>query len=150
MNDSYGERGSIIIQQLLYTMFPLEKLSDNLFKPLNAAEFIQRVLLPETGLQLIKEDQSCGDEKALETMRDSALYGIGMFPDLGDKDKIHTAIVEERAKKRRKEIAQEESEVIDLDGDDEYSWDIEDIRPPPSSLTGTSVGSSPLSAKRRK
>lgn len=144
--DSYGERGSVIIQQLLYSMFPPETLSDDVFRPLNSAEFIQRVLLPETGLQLIKEDRSCSEDEALMTMRASADYGMGMFPDLGDKDMTRTAIVEARARKRRKEIEREESGVFDLDGSDS-----EVSAPPNSSFTPTTTGSSPIaSAKRRK
>ena len=131
-------------------MFPPEKLSDGAFEPLNEAEFIQRVLLPETGLQLIKEDRECGDVEALRTMRDSAIYGMSMFPDLGEKDEVRTAIVEDRARKRRKEIEREESGHFDLDGDSEERWDAEKVIPPTSSFTETSTGSSPLSAKRRK
>ena len=144
---SYGERGSVIIQQLLYSMFPPESLSSAVFKPLNSTEFLQRVLLPEAGLQLIIEDQICEEEEALFTMRASTMYGMGMFPDIGDKDEVRAKIVEKRAKKRRKEIAREvTNRSIQSDGDD--TWDIDDVGPPTSSLTTT--GSSPLSSKKHK
>jgi hypothetical protein len=143
------------MQQLLYTYFPPESLTSSAtsFDPLNPAEFIQRVLLPETALRLIMEDRSCEEEEALTVMRGSAMYGVGMFPDLGDKDQVRTAIVEARARKRRKEIAREESGEFELDGGEHAGqWDIDDIGPPPnSSFTATtSTGSSPLSVKRLK
>jgi RTC4-like domain len=131
-------------------MFPPERLPDNIFKPLNAAEFIQRVLLPETGLQLIKGDFSCGEEEALEIMRSSAIYGMGMFPDLGERDAIRTAIVEARARKRRKEIAREESGIFNQSDDDDETWDTEAVGPPSSSSTTTTIGSSSISTKKWK
>lgn len=95
------------------------------------------------------DDNTCDEERALETMRKSAIYGMRMFPDLGDKDNVRTAIIEARARKRRKEIAREGiEEHTDLEVG---AWEIDEIGPPPSSLTATtSSGSSPLSAKRRK
>ncbi|KAK6984200.1 RTC4-like domain-containing protein, partial [Favolaschia claudopus] len=76
----YGEKGSLIIHQTLYTMFA-ESTNKSLVKPLSVREFIGSVLVPEVGVRLIMVDMSLGMEGAAAVMRESAEYGVAMFPD---------------------------------------------------------------------
>ncbi|KAF8449346.1 RTC4-like domain-containing protein [Boletus edulis BED1] len=115
----YGEQGSVIIHQTLFDLFPPSTFDATLIAPLAPAEFIQRVLVPEAGWRLIAQDLCVDMEDAIVTLRDSAQYGVAMFPDTGenkrkgvngDDDEMGVAdqIVMERARARRKELAEEE------------------------------------------
>ncbi|KAJ7270080.1 RTC4-like domain-containing protein [Mycena haematopus] len=128
----YGELGSAIIHQTLYDMFPLDTIDPDLVDPLTPNEFIQRILVPEVGMRLVMtdmdlilDDQS-DKQKAVAVLRESASYGVAMFPEDGGESggvsgKTHTGddeeamgvaeqIVMERARKRRKELEIEEGE----------------------------------------
>ncbi|TFK25106.1 hypothetical protein FA15DRAFT_372634 [Coprinopsis marcescibilis] len=122
----YGELGSMIIYQTLVDMFPPSSYEVEKITPLGPEEFMQRILVPEVALRLIMEDRSLkgesGKKAALQVLRDSATYGVQMFPsDAGEEDAETSRgnkhgegiaagelIVMERAKKRRKEIEEEE------------------------------------------
>ncbi|TRM65403.1 RTC4-like domain-containing protein [Schizophyllum amplum] len=77
----YGEQGAAIITQTLYSMFPMDIIDPDKVAPIGPGEFLQRVLLPEAGLRLIEEDRGLGQADALRTLRESAKYGVAMFPD---------------------------------------------------------------------
>ncbi|KXN87681.1 hypothetical protein AN958_08318 [Leucoagaricus sp. SymC.cos] len=135
----YGELGSIIIQQTLLNMFPLDFFDPKTISPFTANEFIQRILVPEVALRLIMEDRKLkgliGAETALQVLRDSTAYGVTMFPEdsgegTGAKSTEKTGgvgvgdrIVMERARKRRKEI--EEGGEIEALFDDDKGSEIE-------------------------
>ncbi|KAG5643883.1 hypothetical protein DXG03_009513 [Asterophora parasitica] len=124
----YGELGSVIIHQTLYDLFPLANIDPNLVSPLTANEFVQRILVPEVGVQLIMEDMGMEESQvgdAVKVLRESANYGVAMFPadegEEGDDSKgagemgVADQIVMERARKRRKElegVEQEEEEQM--------------------------------------
>ncbi|KAJ7574386.1 RTC4-like domain-containing protein [Mycena floridula] len=122
----YGELGSVIILQTLYNLFPLDSLNPAHVQPLNPSEFMQRILVPEVALRLIMEDQnlsgSKGHRDAVKILRDSATYGVAMFPEDegesgGDRKKnkgdmgVADKMVMDRARRRRKELDQEEEEA---------------------------------------
>ncbi|KAH7920529.1 hypothetical protein BV22DRAFT_1133001 [Leucogyrophana mollusca] len=117
----YGELGSVIIHQTLYNLFPPSSFDASLIVPLTPAEFIQRILVPEAALELIMEDLCIDRDEALVTLRESAQYGVAMFPDTaisegkvagaeGEDEEMGVAdqIVMERARVRRMELEQEE------------------------------------------
>ncbi|KAJ7030004.1 RTC4-like domain-containing protein [Mycena alexandri] len=127
----YGELGSVIIHQTLYDMFPLTNIDPVLVDPLTPNEFIQRILVPEVGMRLVIEDMDLDSEdrtdkkRAVAVLRDSASYGVAMFPEDGgdwagvsgkknreDDEAMGVAdlMVMERARKRRKELEIEERE----------------------------------------
>jgi hypothetical protein len=111
---------------MLYTMFPLASIHPSLTHPLTPNEFYQRILIPQVGLLLIREDLNVSTENALNTMRDSVAYGVAMFPVDSDleapgsewdgevlrEDRLGIAdkIMLERARKRRVELDAEEGE----------------------------------------
>ena len=116
---SYGEQGSVIIHQTLFDLFPPSTFDSSLIAPLAPAEFIQRILVPEAAVRLIAQDLCADIDDAIVTLRESAQYGVAMFPDTGenkrrgagaDDDEMDVAdqIVMERARARRKELAEEE------------------------------------------
>lgn len=89
----------------------------SLISPLTPAEFIQRVLVPEAATRLIAQDLNQSIEEATITLRESAQYGVAMFPDadskraaVDDDDEMGVAdqIVMERARARRRELQEEE------------------------------------------
>ncbi|KAL1748146.1 RTC4-like domain-containing protein [Schizophyllum fasciatum] len=110
----YGEQGAAIITQTLYSMFPMDLIDPETVAPLSAGEFLQRVLLPEAGLRLIAEDRGRGARDALRTLRESARYGVAMFPDdagVGGRaggQRVADGIVRARAARRRQQIEAEE------------------------------------------
>ncbi|KIM88166.1 hypothetical protein PILCRDRAFT_814082 [Piloderma croceum F 1598] len=125
----YGELGSVIIHQTLYGLFPPSSFDPTLIAPLTPPEFIQRILVPEAAVGLILEDRRLNPqnekhkEKAVKILRESAAYGVAMFPDAdtnvgasgkGRKDEedwvmgVGDEIVRERARMRRKELEEEE------------------------------------------
>ncbi|KAF8208628.1 RTC4-like domain-containing protein, partial [Mycena galopus ATCC 62051] len=75
----YGELGSAIIHRVLYSLFASET-SPDLVQPLTVREFIGRILVPEVGMRLIMQDKSLDMESAVRVMRESASYGVSMFP----------------------------------------------------------------------
>ncbi|KAJ8695066.1 hypothetical protein PTI98_007685 [Pleurotus ostreatus] len=83
----YGEQGSNIIHQSLYSLFPPSSIDPSSVAPLSPNEFISRVLVPEVAIALIMEDRrSKGDKgraEAVKILRDSAAYGVAMFPEDG-------------------------------------------------------------------
>jgi hypothetical protein len=125
---SYGELGSVIIHQTLYGLFPPSSFDPTLIAPLTPPEFIQRILVPEAAAGLILEDRRLDPqnekhkEKAVKILRESAAYGVAMFPDADTnvgasgkerKDEdwvmgVGDEIVRERARMRRKELEEEE------------------------------------------
>ncbi|KAJ7503057.1 RTC4-like domain-containing protein [Mycena galericulata] len=131
----YGELGSVIIHQTLYDMFPLATVDSDLVDPLTPNEFIQRILVPEVGMRLVIEDMSLdvndrSDKKrAVAVLRESASYGVAMFPEDGgegagvsgkrqngaeDAMGVADLMVMERARRRRKELEIEEREEDEM------------------------------------
>jgi len=110
MGISYGELGSMILHQTLYNMFPPSSIDPQSITPLAPQEFIQRILVPEAALTLIMEDTGEDQVKAVQTMRESAGYGVAMFPDTSEGPGIGAGedIVLERARARRRELEDEE------------------------------------------
>ncbi|KAJ7435749.1 hypothetical protein FB451DRAFT_959645, partial [Mycena latifolia] len=113
----YGEVGSHIIVNILYDMLPPKTIDADLVKPLTPEQFLLQILLPEVGMRLIVQDLSLNlkipadKEKAVGVMRDSAVYGVTMFPlDETDSPNAGEEIVIERAQQRRREIEIEERE----------------------------------------
>ncbi|KAG6330683.1 hypothetical protein ID866_8406 [Astraeus odoratus] len=118
----YGEQGSVIIHQTLFNLFPPSSFDSSHIAPLTPAEFIQRVLVPEAAARLIAQDLCIDMDDAIATLRESAQYGVAMFPDAGvssgakgavadeDDEEMGVAdqIVMERARARRKELEEEE------------------------------------------
>ena len=82
--------------------------------PFTPPAFIQRVLVPETAVRMIMEDLGQDYREAVKTLRDSARYGVAMFPDNNNSPgTAGEAIVKERAKARRREIEEEEATEIE-------------------------------------
>ncbi|KAK7057639.1 RTC4-like domain-containing protein [Favolaschia claudopus] len=128
----YGELGSMIIHQTLYDMFPLSSIDPDLVSPLTPNEFIQRILVPEVGMRLVMEDMDLNQDRrtdkkrAVAVLRESASYGVAMFPADGGEwggvsgkklaggdaggARLAEQMVMERARKRRKELEIEEGE----------------------------------------
>ena len=107
---SYGELGSMILHQTLYNMFPPSSFDAQSIAPLTAQDFIQRILVPEAALALIMEDTGQDRIQAIRTMRESAGYGVAMFPDTSEGPGVGAGedIVLERARVRRRELFDEE------------------------------------------
>jgi hypothetical protein len=111
-------------------MFPLTAVDPDLVDPLTPNEFIQRILVPEVGMRLVMEDMDLNPDnksdkkRAVTVLRESASYGVAMFPEDGgdwagasgkkkdddDEEAMGGAdrMVMERARKRRKELEIEE------------------------------------------
>lgn len=100
----------MILHQTLYNMFPPSSLDPQSIAPLAPQEFIQRILVPEAALTLIMEDTGQDRVKAVQTMRESAGYGVAMFPDTSEGPEVGAGedIVLERARARRRELEDEE------------------------------------------
>jgi hypothetical protein len=127
----------------LYNLFPPSELDPDLISPLTSNEFIQRILVPEVAVRLIKEDQNLegdvGTIEALQILRESSAYGVAMFPeDSGESAGVGPSrgsrgqrredemgagdlIVMERARKRRKEL--EEEDEHEEEGEEEEEQD---------------------------
>lgn len=106
----YGELGSMILHQTLYNMFPPSSFDARSIAPLTPQDFIQRILVPEAALALIMEDTGQDRIQAVRTMRESAGYGVAMFPDTSEDPGVGAGedIVLERARVRRRELYDEE------------------------------------------
>lgn len=105
-------------------MFPLAEMNPALVAPLTTNEFVQRILVPEVALHLIMEDKHMDSNEdvkaAVAILRDSSAYGVAMFPEDGgewdtrrnkhqeEKIGVGDMIVLERARKRRKELEEED------------------------------------------
>lgn len=99
----------MILAQTLYDMFPPLHFPSNSTSPLSPADFVQSVLLPETAVSLIMEDMQLSRKEAITTMRESAQYGVAMFPD--DNAEGYSAgevVVKKRADARRRQLELEE------------------------------------------
>lgn len=107
---SYGERGSVIMHLTLYDLFPPASFDPGRIAPLSPAEFISRVLVPETALWLIQEDMQCSYVEAMATLRASGEFGVTMYPEVevDEEEGAGAQLVMERAQKRRKVIEQED------------------------------------------
>ncbi|KAI0339419.1 hypothetical protein BDW22DRAFT_1380615, partial [Trametopsis cervina] len=103
----YGELGAVILSQTLYELFPPAYLDPTSVLPLTPTDFVQRILLPEAALLLIMSDMKESREDAIMTMRDSAQYGVAMFPD-DSLDAAGDNIIRKRAHARYKQLEQEE------------------------------------------
>ena len=143
---SYGELGSMILHQTLYNMFPPSSFDPQSIAPLAPQEFIQRILVPEAALALIMEDTGQDRAKAVQTMRESAGYGVAMFPDTSEGTEVGAGedIVLERARVRRRELEDEERiEALLLTGgsEDEHLSQNKGTKRPkmPSSATATDI-----------
>ncbi|CAL1715163.1 unnamed protein product [Somion occarium] len=111
----YGELGYVIIHQTIYDLFPPDSLDADSTLPLTPTEFIQLILVPEAAVCLIIDDLQQNRPQAIRTLRESAGYGVAMFPDdhvEGGVSKVEAGedIVRERAKARRKALEAEEAE----------------------------------------
>lgn len=129
----------MIINQTIYDLFPPEEVDSAAVRPLTPTEFIQRVLVPEAAVRLVMEDLGQSRARAIRTLRESASYGVAMFPDeqehtpgkgkpkgkgrgkgtrQGKEREVDAEmemdagerIVRERAAARRKQLEQEEME----------------------------------------
>lgn len=117
--NSYGELGSVIISQTIYDLFPPADFPPNSTLPLTPTEFVQHILVPEAALRLVMEDMHQSRQEALKTLRDSAQYGVAMFPDDHTEGySASEAIVKARAAARRKELEQQDLE----DDEDAEMW----------------------------
>ena len=115
----------MILHQTLYNMFPPTSFEPQSITPLTPQDFIQRVLVPEAALVLIMEDTGQDQAKAVQTMRESAGYGVAMFPDTSEGPGIGAGedIVLERARARRRELEDEERmEASSHPEDSEYEY----------------------------
>ena len=120
---SYGELGSMILHQTLYNMFPPSSFDAQSIAPLTPQDFIQRILVPEAALALIMEDTGQDRIEAARTMRESAGYGVAMFPDTSEGPGVGAGedIVLERARVRRRELDDEEqmeAMLLSMDSED--------------------------------
>ncbi|KAH9000210.1 RTC4-like domain-containing protein [Lactarius akahatsu] len=122
----YGELGSMIMHQTLYNMFPPTSFDARSIAPLTPQDFIQRILVPEAALALIMEDTGQDRTQAVRTMRESAGYGVAMFPDTSEGPGVGAGedIVLERARARRRQLDDEErmeAMFHSVDSEDEKS-----------------------------
>jgi hypothetical protein len=78
-NHSYGEKGSVVIQNALLYMFALDPRTLHSIKPLSLPLFIQHILVPHVAMLLIASDLQCSPSIAFGVMRDSREYGYQHF-----------------------------------------------------------------------
>lgn len=105
----------MIIYRTLCNLFPLEDEEPDNFAPLSLSDFLQRILVPECALALIREDigPDVSQEEALRTLRESSKFGAAMYPDFDSSGNgrnslsnssghgIGEAMLKERAEKNR-------------------------------------------------
>jgi hypothetical protein len=144
----------MIIHQTLYNMFPPSSFEPQSITPLTPQEFIQRILVPEAALALIMEDTGQDRARAVQTMRESAGYGVAMFPDTNEGPEVGAGedIVLERARARRLEL--EDEERIDAllrleDSEDEHATQIKGIKRPNLVSSATTTDVEETTARRR-
>jgi hypothetical protein len=93
----YGPRGSSIISDILTDFF----LASNILTTQRAApqrphEYIQQVLVPETGYRLIKEDYDdffIDDDEARQIMKESVEYGEMINPLVDDDTDTSSSVI---------------------------------------------------------
>ncbi|THH00643.1 hypothetical protein EW026_g1928 [Hermanssonia centrifuga] len=117
----YGELGSVIISQTIYNLFPPSEFPPHSTLPLTPTEFIQRILVPEAAVSLVIQDMQQTRAQAIATLRESAQYGVAMFPDdhtegTSGSTNAGEQIVRERAAVRRRELEKEEREEEEIWG----------------------------------
>lgn len=146
----------MILHQTLYNMFPPSSFDPQSITPLTPQEFIQRILVPEAALILIMEDTGQDRARAVQTMRESAGYGVAMFPDTSEGPEVGAGedIVLERARARRRELEDEERIEALLhpgDSEDENATQIKGIKRPNlvSSSTAMDIEETTATTRRR-
>jgi hypothetical protein len=144
----------MILHQTLYNMFPPSSFEPQSITPLTPQEFIQRILVPEAALMLIMEDTGQNRARAVQTMRESAGYGVAMFPDTSEGHEVGAGedIVLERARARRREI--EDEERVDAllrpeDSEDEDAYQTKGIKRPNLVSSGTATDIEETTTARR-
>ena len=118
----------MILHQTLYNMFPPTSFEPQSITPFTPQDFIQRILVPEAALALIMEDTGQDRAQAVQTMLESAGYGVAMFPDTNEGPGVEAGedIVLERARARRRELEDEERmEASSHPEDSEYEYAIQ-------------------------
>ncbi|KAI8638137.1 RTC4-like domain-containing protein [Parasitella parasitica] len=78
----YGVKGSDAIMQTLFGQYLETSIIDfNNVKPLTPVEFIQQILVPETGLRLIRQDRDnkIDLQEAKQIMKESEEYGSMVY-----------------------------------------------------------------------
>ncbi|KDQ18971.1 hypothetical protein BOTBODRAFT_102954 [Botryobasidium botryosum FD-172 SS1] len=75
----YGEQGMVVLHRALQTMFP--SIPPTSCAPLEPADFILRVLIPEAARLLIAKDMNVDHKEAFTILMDSRKYGLSKFPD---------------------------------------------------------------------
>jgi hypothetical protein len=135
-------------------MFPPSSFEPQSITPLTPQEFIQRILVPEAALMLIMEDTGQNRDRAVQTMRESAGYGVAMFPDTSEGHEVGAGedIVLERARARRREI--EDEERVDAllrpeDSEDEHAIQVKGIKRPNLVSSGTATDIEETTTARR-
>jgi RTC4-like domain len=152
---SYGELGSMILHQTLYNIFPPSSFDAQSIVPLTPQEFIQRILVPEAALALIMEDMGQDRTRAAQTMRESAGYGVAMFPDTSEGPGVEAGedIVLERARARRRELEDEELlETLRCSGgsEDEHSSKYKGTKRPKKLGSATTTEVEEITVAQRK
>ncbi|EIN09450.1 hypothetical protein PUNSTDRAFT_143007 [Punctularia strigosozonata HHB-11173 SS5] len=147
----YGEQGFLVIHQTLYDLFPPNSIPPDSVSPLAPSEFIGKVLVPEAAVSLISEDLGLNYDEAVTTLRESARYGVAMFPDT-----THNAgddIVKQRAKTRKKELVAElgaaEADMEALDAPDSGNTDTGTTRKRQTLTESSDAGASDARGKRK-
>jgi hypothetical protein len=146
----------MILHQTLYNMFPPTSFKPQTITPLTPQDFIQRILVPEAALALIMEDTGQDQAQAAQTMRESAGYGVAMFPDTSEGPGVGAGedIVLERARARRRELEDEE-QMEDLshpeDSEHEHAIQTQGTKRPNllSSTTTTDVEEATITRRTR-
>ncbi|KAF7796825.1 hypothetical protein EIP86_008009 [Pleurotus ostreatoroseus] len=146
----YGELGYVVINQTIYDLFPPADVDAAAVRPLTPTEFIQRVLVPEAAVRLVMADLGQTRARAIRTLRESASYGVAMFPDEQEgapegksrkrskgtgkgKERAEDAevememdagerIVRERAAARRRQLEKEEREEAEAEAGEAALW----------------------------
>ncbi|KIJ55656.1 hypothetical protein M422DRAFT_199977 [Sphaerobolus stellatus SS14] len=102
----YGEQGSYVIHQTLYSIFPQDSIADDNVYPLSPDQFTTHVLVPESALLLIQEDMNLDDRAAaLKIMEESKQFGVSMYPEQAQGDdvtEVGERLAKQRAEERRK------------------------------------------------
>lgn len=108
--DSYGELGAMIIFQTLRDTFPPDFLTSEKASPLPVVDFIQKILVPEVGVALIREDMKSDFGNALKTLRESSSYGAAMFPvtDSDEAEGVMDKLMKKRVRAKRKVLEEED------------------------------------------